>query len=843
MSCQLGKQSALPFNKSTSIESVPFSLVHSDVWGPASIPTMGGSCYFVIFVDDFSRFTWIYLFHKRSELFGIYEKFSKMVKTQFSKEIKILRSDNAREYTDKKFQEYLRQNGTLSQYSCPGTSQQNGRAERKHRQILNSVRSLLLSAKLPESLWGEAALTAVYTINRTPSSVLSNHSPYERLHGTPPNYSNLRVFGSSCFVLLHPHERNKLQPRSHLCCFLGYSIEHKGYRCYDPISKRLRISRHVVFWEHKPFTTLSSLNITPQTTTSFFTNPSVDLFPPENLIPETTSPDDPCENVDHTTTDSTTTTEPLRRSTRVSEPSTRLKNYHCYFALATIHEPRSFREASSHPSWQAAMTEELSALEKTQTWDLVELPPGKSVVSCKWVYKVKTLSDGTIDRYKARLVARGFTQEYGIDYEETFAPVARLTTVRTLIALATVRRWKLFQMDVKNAFLNGDLKEEVYMQPPPGLDCPPGKVCKLRKALYGLKQAPRAWFSKFNSAMKVAGFQPSPYDYALFLRQTSRGTTVLLLYVDDMVITGDDIIGIQELKTFLTKQFEMKDLGNLSYFLGIEVTSSDGYFLSQTKYTSDLLSRAGITDNKTADTPLESNAKHNSEGELLKNPTLYRQLVGSLIYLTVTRPDISYAVHFVSRFMSAPCSSHYAAVLRILRYLKGTIYHGLHYSSNSSLELRACSDSDWAGNPIDRRSITGYCFFLGDSLISWKSKRQTVVSRSSSEAEYRALADTTAELLWLQRLLQGLGVPSSSTKIYCDSQSAIQIAHNDVFHERTKHIEIDCHFTRHHLQEGSLQLCSIGTLDQPADIFTKSLSSHQFLHLRSKLKLVSTAPP
>lgn len=173
----------------------------------------------------------------------------------------------------------------------------------------------------------------------------------------------------------------------------------------------------------------------------------------------------------------------------------------------------------------------------------------------------------------------------------------------------------------------------------------------------------------------------------------------------------------------------MKDLGNLSYFLGIEVTSSsDGYFLSQTKYTSDLLSRAGITDNKTADTPLESNAKHNSEGELLKNPTLYRQLVGSLIYLTVTRPDISYAVHFVSRFMSTPCSSHYAAVLRILRYLKGTIYHGLHYSSNSSLELRACSDSDWAGNPIDRRSITGYCFFLGDSLISWKSKRQTVVS-------------------------------------------------------------------------------------------------------------------
>jgi hypothetical protein len=440
----------------------------------------------------------------------------------------------------------------------------------------------------------------------------------------------------------------------------------------------------------------------------------------------------------------------------------------------------------------------------------------KSVVGCKWVFKIKTRSDGSIEQYKARLVAKGFTQEYGIDYEETFAPVAHLSSVRTLLAVAASRQWKLFQMDVKNAFLNGALSEEVYMQPPPGLSHPPDKVCRLRRALYGLKQAPRAWFAKFSSTVSRLGFSISSYDSALFLRRTGKGTILLLLYVDDMIITGDDLSGIQELKAFLSQNFEMKDLGHLSYFLGLEITSSDdGFYLTQAKYTSDLLSRAGLTDHKILDTPIEFNARLTpSSGELLPDPTLYRQLVGSLVYLTVTRPDISYAVHQVSQFMSAPRSTHYAAVLRILRYLKGTLFHGLHFSAQSPLTLRAYSDADWAGDPTDRRSTIGYCFLLGSSLISWRSKKQSVVIRSSTEAEYRALADTTSELLWLRWLLQDLGVSTSSaTPIYCDNRSAIQIARNDVFHERTKHIEIDCHLVRHHLLQGSLQLISVSSHD------------------------------
>jgi hypothetical protein len=290
----------------------------------------------------------------------------------------------------------------------------------------------------------------------------------------------------------------------------------------------------------------------------------------------------------------------------------------------------------------------------------------------------------------------------------------------------------------------------------------------------------------------------------------------------------------------------MKNLGSLSYFLGLEVSQdSTGYYLSQAKYASDLLSQAGITDSKTVSTPLELNVKLTPlDGTPLKDPTLYRRLVGSLVYLTVTRPDIAYAVHLVSQFMAAPRTVHFAVVLRILRYVKGTLFHGLHFSAHSSLILTGYSDADWAGDPTDRRSTTGYCFFLGDSLISWRSKKQTVVSRSSTESEYRALADATSELLWLRWLLADMGISHpGATILHCDNQSAMQIAHNDVFHERTKHIEIDCHFVRHHVHHGTLRLLSVTSDNQTADIFTKSPCSTRFHDLLCKLKLASTIPP
>lgn len=278
------------------------------------------------------------------------------------------------------------------------------------------------------------------------------------------------------------------------------------------------------------------------------------------------------------------------------------------------------------------------------------------------------------------------------------------------------------------------------MKPPPGFPHSPHQVCKLQKALYGLKQAPRAWFEKFRTFILTYGFSPSPHDSATFTCTSDHGIVILLLYVDDMVITGSDLDGIQRLKSHLHACFEMKDLGQLWYFLGIEIDySPDGYFLSQIKYASDILQCAGLTDSKVVNTPLEQNVKlHASDGILLSNPTLYRELVGSLNYLTIMRPYISHAVHIVSQFMAAPRSVHFNTVLRILPYLKGNLFQGLHFSSKSNLTLRAYSDSNWAGDITDCHSTTRFCIFLGDSPISWKSKKQTVVARSSAEVEYRA---------------------------------------------------------------------------------------------------------
>uniref|UniRef100_A0A2N9GZL8 Integrase catalytic domain-containing protein n=1 Tax=Fagus sylvatica TaxID=28930 RepID=A0A2N9GZL8_FAGSY len=546
-----------------------------------------------------------------------------MISTQFSKAIKIFCTDNAMEYRDSQFLDFIHTQGTIIQRSCAGTSQQNGRAERKHRHILDSVRAFLISASCPERFWGEAALTAIYTINCLPSSALQNVTPFERLYGLNIKAIVVGILSLSVFASL-------------VMLFSG--------------------------------------------------------------------------NTPHS----------------IPSPT-----------VLSLHEPHTYREACTNPLWQQAMIEELQALEKTHTWDLVDLPRGKSVIGCKWVYKIKTKSDGIIERYKAHLVAKGYAQEYGIDYEETFAPVARITSVRSLLAIVVA---------------------------PPGYSDCFDKVCFIRRALYGLKQAPRAWFAKFNSIMDQFDFSSSPHDTTLFIRHSDKGMILLLLYVDDMIITGDDHSNISDFKQFLHQHFEMKDLGHLSYFLGLEMNAHL--------------------------TPLDDT--------LLSDDTFYHQLAGSLVYLTVTRPDIAHAVHLVSQFLAAPHSTHYAVVIHILRYIKGTMFHGLHFSAHSTLDLCAYSDADWAGDPTDHRSTTG--FYMG--------------------------------LIY-----------SSSTIIHCDNCSAIQIAHNDVFHERTKHIEIDCHLVRHHLSVGILRLLLVSSSNQTADIFTKTFPPGRFCDLVSKLKMASVRPP
>jgi len=675
--------------------------------------------------------------------------------------------------------------------------------------------------------------TAVYLINRLPSQVLDFDSPFFRLYNMHPSYDHLHPFGCVCFVHLPPIERHKLGAQSVQCAFMGYSSTQKGFLCYDASSKRLRISRNVIFFDDQYFFPCHSLTSHTLVTLPHFNvvSRAIEHFKPGIVYArrQLTLP----PHGAHSTLEPAPA-EP-RRTTRISRPPDRygFPPTSLNATLSSISVPTCYSQAAKDACWVKATDDELQALQENYTWDVVPCPSDVKPIGCKWVYSLKLNSDGSLNRYKARLVALGNKQEYGVDYDETFAPVAKMTTIRTILAIAASQGWSLHQMDVKNAFLHGDLKEDIYMTPPPGLFSSSAGVCKLKRSLYGLRQAPRAWYEKFRSTLLGFSFHQSQYDSSLFIHKTATGI-VLLIYVDDMVITGSDQASIQQLKQQLQASFQMKDLGCLHYFLGLEVhTNSNGIFLHQQKYTEDLISLAGLQSATPVDTPLEVNVKyHRDQGDLLPNPLLYRQLVGSLNYLTITRPDISFAIQQVSQFMHTPRHLHLAAVRRIIRYLKGTSHRGLCFPAASSLTLLGYSDADYAGCPNNRRSVTGWCMFLGSSLISWKSKKQSRISKSSTESEYRAMSTACSEIIWLRGLLAELGYPQTdATPLYADNTSAIQIATNPVFHERTKHIEVDCHFIRDAFDSHVISLPHITSTLQLADIFTKAVPRprHQFL--------------
>jgi hypothetical protein len=523
------------------------------------------------------------------------------------------------------------------------------------------------------------------------------------------------------------------------------------------------------------------------------------------------------------------------------------RHKHFLAAISAGIEPQTFAEAVKYERWRQAMQNEIDALENNCTWTVETLPPNKKAIGCKWVYKIKYHSDGTVERFKARLVILGNNQVEGLDYNETFAPVVKMVTVRTFLAVAAAKRWELHQMDVHNAFLHGELNEEVYMKLPPGFkSSKPNQVCRLRKSLYGLKQAPRCWFSKLKGSLLRYGFSQSYSDYSLFTLHRDNVELYVLVYVDDLIISGNNHKEIESFKSYLSTCFHMKDLGHLKYFLGIEVArNSNGIFLCQRKYSLDIITETGLLGAKPVGFPLDQN--HHlplATGSPLPNPERYRRLVGRLVYLTVTRHDLSYSVHMLAQFMQKPLQEHWNAALRVVRYLKGNPGQGIFLQADSDLQLYAWCDSDWASCPLTRRSLTGWIIFLGNSPISWKTKKQHVVSRSSAEAEYRSMATTLCELKWLKALLVSLGIDHSPPmKIYCDSQAALHIAANPVFHERTKHIEADCHFMHDELLKGNISTQHVSTHTQLADIFTKALGKQQFDYFLGKLGIQNLHAP
>lgn len=888
--CALGKHHALPFTCSKTVYTKPLQLIICDIWGPAYISSHNGFRYYISFVDAYSRFTWVYFLKSKSDALQAFVTFRTLVEKLLNTPILRLQTDGGGEF--KSFVPFLRAHGIEHRQTCPYTSQQNGLVERKHRHIVDTGLSLLAHSSLPFKFWDEAFFTSVYLINRLPSSVHPQVSPLEILWKVKPEYSFLRTFGCKCFPCLRPYNNHKLSYRTSPCTFLGYSSTQKGYKCLSSTG-RIFVSRHVLFDENSfPF----AHNISPRanvpcspvllpslTTESRCATSSSNLYCPTSpTVPsvggsprcDTSSPTEAVSLGNATSSPSITPVSPVSPSLSTLPPTSstssvvppRLpslpRNSHpmvtrgkngifkpkAFLVDYTQTEPTTAREALKCPEWRQAMQEEYDALLVNKTWDLVPMPTGQKVVGCKWVFKIKRNSDGSIARYKARLVAKGFHQTADIDYTETFSPVVKPITIRVLLTLALYHGWTIRQVDINNAFLHGVLTESVFMEQPDGFQVPsasPGLACHLKKAIYGLKQAPRAWYDQLSIFLKSLGFTTSRADTSLMVRLSSAHCCYVLIYVDDIIIMGSSSVAISTLISDLHRKFALKDLGPLSYFLGVEVfmPPSGGMFLSQKKYILDLLSRTKMTDAKAIATPMISGPLVSTrQGDLFSDVRMYRSVVGALQYATLTRPEISFSVNKVCQFMHSPTILHWQMVKRILRYLKGTMDHGLFLHRPTHLGIHGFADADWASDPDDRKSTSGFCVFFGGNLISWGSKKQSIISRSSTEAEYRCLATVATEMVWLRSLFLDLHICLSNPPVlWCDNLSAVHLSANPILHSKTKHVELDIYFVRDLVLHNKLIVRHLPALEQIADVLTKPLSAVSFARLKSKLNVCS--PP
>ncbi|KAL2236839.1 UNVERIFIED_CONTAM: Retrovirus-related Pol polyprotein from transposon RE1 [Sesamum indicum] len=807
---------------------------------------ISGCTYMLTLVDDRSRATWVFLMKHKSQTMSFIEGFYQMVLTQFNKKIKIIRTDNGSEFVGDKCQSFIRNHGIIHQRTCVYSPQQNGVVERKHKHLLQVARALMFQSCLPSRFWTDAILTATYIINRLPTSVLHWKPPYEVLYNKAVDYSIVRTFGCLAFATnVLPH-KSKFTKRAFRCVFVGYAFGQKGYKLYDLDDKVMLISRDVIFHENCfPYKDISeSEHAVPLPISVWDDGASLGQSSPiigassgqSSPIAERSST--PVESVldsHHTSPHisaqqhkGTSSVPVLRRSLRQATKPSWLNDFVCGVsdasatphtvtfitpshhavmqAITPLREPTTYLEANASPEWRSAMQAELTALKTNKTWEVTPLPPNHTPIRCRWIFKLKFNTDGSIERYKARLVAKGYNQIEGIDYNECFSPVAKSVTVRLFFAVAAALRWHIHQLDINNAFLHGYLEEKIYMSPPEGYSVPQGHVCRLKHSLYGLKQASRQWNHEFTTQIVAFGFVQSKHDYCLFTKSSTDGFLVLLLYVDDILVAG--------------------------------------IIVTQTKYIKDIMIDTGLLHARAATTPLPPGIKFTEDaGAQLPHPELYRRLVGRLLYLNFTRPNTSHACQQLSQFLQRPYQRHLDAALHLIRYLKGTRHKGLFFPSQNSLELRAYSDADWANCIDTRRSLTGYCIFLGDALVSWKTKKQNIVSRSTAEEEYHNMGSTVCELTWVVYLLMDFGI-SAPTPIpfFCDNQAALHIVNNPVFHERTKHLDIDCHIVRDKFKFGLINPVHVPGKAQLADFFTKSLPAPSFFLFLSKLGLVDFTP-
>lgn len=779
--CVKAKQTRRPFGSSKKRTTEVLELVHTDVNGPLPVESLSGCKYFMTVIDDYSKKVFLYPMKLKSEVFDRFNEFKIMAEKQTGKQMKAIKSDNGGEYVNFKFEDLCKEYGILHQKTIPYTPQQNGVAERYNRTIMERVRSLLMDSNLRKEFWAEAASTVTHLLNVIPKRGMEK-SPNEKWNGESFDLKKLRIFGETAMAHIPKEKRKKLDAKSIECIFMGYAPN--GYRLYDNEKKKIIISRDVVFLGDKDRQAVNEINW-EDVESSF-------------VVKEEMICDLPFENT-----------------------------------------PTNYEEAmidKEADKWLQAMKEEYESLLENKTWILTDLPEGKRAIKSKWVYTIKKDAEGNIVKYKARLVAKGYAQKEGIDYTETFSPVVRYTTIRFLLAMSTKLNLQIHQMDAVTAFLNGKLKEEVYMEQPNPYEDGTKRSCRLLKSIYGLKQASKVWNDTLNAELLKRGLKRSIVDQCIYFSIEGKNILIVAIYVDDILIFFNDPKREQNLRNNLSSSFKMKFIGKVSSILGIRVIrdyAKNTISIDQSNYIGGILKRFNMSDCNPAPTPIDVNQKismkMSPDGDKERREMMgipYREAIGSLLYLAmISRPDINFSVNLLSRYCENPGKAHWGAVKRVLRYLKGTIDMKITYGSNTD-GIVGYSDADWASDLDQRRSTTGYLFTMCGGGISWNSKKQSTVALSSTESEYMAAVAAIQEGIWLSNLYTEVFADGGlKIKICCDNKGAIQVILNNNFSPRTKHIDIRAKFIREKVESGNITIEYRRTSEMPADILTK-VSTH-----------------
>lgn len=818
--CVKSKQTRGRFQKYNVKTNRPLELVHTDVCGPINPATYNGKKYILTFLDDYTHFTMVYLMETKNEVKTYFKQYVEQVSAKFNCKISRIRCDNGKEYENKEVSDYCKEKGIKVEVTIPYTPEENGKAERLNRTIIEKARTLISEANFEKVMWGESVLTAVYLINRLPT--VDNKIPAELWYGHKPNYEKLKVFGSVAYLHVPKEKRTKLDDKSVKCRLLGFC--DNGYRLWNPNEQSVIRGRDVIFDEDEESIKKQVLDITGNES---------------EQDQEDGEQEGDIENQGSEEVDIMSMTEQSVRKRKIPVWHKDYDFAHmAYFEGEDMieEEPKTKAEAMMRKDkgkWSKAFDEELESHDKYQTWTVVPRTKNMKVIDSKWVLKIKKDGNGNIERYKARLVAKGYQLT---EYSDTYSPVAKINTFRILLSVANKMDYEVDQMDVKTAFLNGTINKEIYMDLPEELYSEKF-VCKLNKSIYGLKQSPKCWNEKFNDFMKQEQFKNSLYDTCLYVKNSSNVIIYVLLYVDDIIIVGNNLEEIQKFKSQLCSVFEMVDLGQVKYFLGLSIERNREervFKIHQSQYTQEILKRFHMESCNGISTPIEKDLflkKAELEGEKTSKP--YRQLIGSLMYLMIgSRPDISFSLNYFSRFQDKATDECYSHLKRILRYLKQNNYQLVFTDCDKKDEKEiACGyvDADWGSDKEDRKSITGYCFYVFGNLVTWRTKKQATVSLSSTEAEYCALSQVACDALWIIGILQDLGfIEFSCITLFEDNQSTIHLANNRENGKRTKHIDIKHHFIRDHIEKGNICVKYVPSNQQIADMFTKGLTNVMF---------------